>query len=273
MHEYISKFSDLVEHAYTLTPTDPGSMILASNFIEGIMNPYIKNKLRSCKVSNLQDIFKFVLEKDQKQKIRALDSESKPDTIAHCDIQAIKGSSCYKCGKEGHFIKDCPLHQNNHMQHNNPTPNHKHSYVPHSRSNSNNTDMLAPITQTLHNLLEQIKQLSTTPTSSYSTSSHHKSHHNNTDRHKHKYHNRDTKYKSHGNCNRNKSFSENTHNRTHHSRQNHRTRVNEIEEFSECSSDCTDLSDCGEQVNTETPENTKKTGILPLKVVQICLLL
>ena len=23
MHEYISKFSDLVEHAYTLTPTDP----------------------------------------------------------------------------------------------------------------------------------------------------------------------------------------------------------------------------------------------------------
>ena len=33
------------------------------------------------------------------------------------------------------------------------------------------------------------------------------------------------------------------HNRTHHSRHNHRTRVNEIEEFSECSSDCTDLSE------------------------------
>ena len=29
MHEYISKFSDLVKHAYTLTPTDPASMILA----------------------------------------------------------------------------------------------------------------------------------------------------------------------------------------------------------------------------------------------------
>ena len=29
MHEYISKFTDLVEHAYTLTPTDPASMILA----------------------------------------------------------------------------------------------------------------------------------------------------------------------------------------------------------------------------------------------------
>ena len=43
MHEYTSKFSDLFEHAYTLTPTDQGSMILASNFTEGIMNPYVKS--------------------------------------------------------------------------------------------------------------------------------------------------------------------------------------------------------------------------------------
>ena len=78
MHEYISKFSELVEHAYTLTPTDPVSMILASIFSEGIMNPYIKNKLRSCKIATLQDIFKFALEEDQKQKIRALDFEAKP---------------------------------------------------------------------------------------------------------------------------------------------------------------------------------------------------
>ena len=31
-----------------------------------------------------------------------------------------------------------------------------------------------------------------------------------------------------------------------------------MEEFSECSSDYTDLSYCEEQVNTETPDNTKK---------------
>ena len=46
MHEYISKFSGLVEHANTITPTDPARMILALNFIKGIINLYIKNKLR-----------------------------------------------------------------------------------------------------------------------------------------------------------------------------------------------------------------------------------
>ena len=256
MHEYITKFSDLVEHAYTLSPTDPASMILASNFIEGIMNPYIRNKLRSCKISNLQDMFKFTFEEDQKQKIRALDFETKPDTIAHCYIQAIKGSTCHKCVNEGHFIKDCPLLQNNPTHHHNPTPNHKLLYAPHCRSNSNNTDMLTPITQALSNLLEQLKQLFMTNTNSFGISSHQKSYHNNTDRNKHKYHNRDTKHND--NYNRNKSYSGNTQNRTHHSRHNHRTRVNKIEEFSECSSDCTCLSDCEEQVNAETPDNMKK---------------
>ena len=72
MHEYISKFSDLVEYAYTLTPTDVASMILASNFIEGIMNPLIKDKLRSCKILNLQNIFEFALEEDQKIRVWTL---------------------------------------------------------------------------------------------------------------------------------------------------------------------------------------------------------
>ena len=45
MHEYISEFSSLMEHAHGIKPTDPKSRILASNFIDGIQNPYIKNKL------------------------------------------------------------------------------------------------------------------------------------------------------------------------------------------------------------------------------------
>ena len=47
MHEYIAKFRDMVEHAYSIKPTDGASQILASNFIEGVQNPHVLNKLRS----------------------------------------------------------------------------------------------------------------------------------------------------------------------------------------------------------------------------------
>ena len=43
MHEYIAKFGDMVEHAYNIKPTDSANIILASNFIEGVQNPHIKN--------------------------------------------------------------------------------------------------------------------------------------------------------------------------------------------------------------------------------------
>ena len=57
MHEYISKFANLVEHAYRLSPTAHGSFILASTFIEGIMSPHIRNRLRSHKAQSLKDVF------------------------------------------------------------------------------------------------------------------------------------------------------------------------------------------------------------------------
>ena len=46
MHEYIAKFGDMAEHAYSIKPIDSASIILASNFIEGVQNPHVKNKLR-----------------------------------------------------------------------------------------------------------------------------------------------------------------------------------------------------------------------------------
>ena len=119
------------------------------------MNHESTHKEQTQILQNLHDIFKFALEEDKKN-TRALDFEMKPDTIAHCGIQAIKGSTCHKCRNEGHFIKNCPLLQNNPTHHHNPMPNHKQSYAPHSRSTSNNTDMLLPITQTLSKLLEQL---------------------------------------------------------------------------------------------------------------------
>ena len=45
MHEYTSEFSTLIEHAHGIKPMNPKSKNLASNFIDRIQNPYIKNKL------------------------------------------------------------------------------------------------------------------------------------------------------------------------------------------------------------------------------------
>ena len=42
MHEYITKFGDTTQHAYSIKATDSASVILASNFIEGVQNPHIK---------------------------------------------------------------------------------------------------------------------------------------------------------------------------------------------------------------------------------------
>ena len=93
MHEYISEFTSIMEHAHSIKPTDTASAILASNFIDGIQNPYIKNKLRSYTTQNLSELYGFALKEDQKQKIRELDfgtNSSQQQTIAHCDINAIQ---------------------------------------------------------------------------------------------------------------------------------------------------------------------------------------
>ena len=156
MQEYISKLTDFIEHACNLKLTDTSSTILASNFIESITIPHIKNKLRSFKISNLQNMFTFALQEDQKQKIRAFDFDYKSDTTAQCDVNANKGSTCYKCGVEGHFIKDFPLNKDN------PTQHQRKPYTPYNnRSTSNTTDVFIPIAQTLNSHLIQLKQLNT----------------------------------------------------------------------------------------------------------------
>ena len=111
MHEYISEFTSIMEHAHSIKPTDTTSAILALNFIDGIQNAYIKNKLISYTIQNLSELYGFALKEGQKQKIRELDfgtNSSQQQTIAHCDINAIKGSGCYKCGGNDHFIKKLP---------------------------------------------------------------------------------------------------------------------------------------------------------------------
>ena len=108
MHGYIAKCRDMAEHAYSIKPTNSASQILTSNFIEGVQNLHVKNKLRSYQVKTLKDKFGHAIHEDQKQKIRALDFwvNSKPKFILNCDINAIRKKACFKYGSKGHFIKD-----------------------------------------------------------------------------------------------------------------------------------------------------------------------
>ena len=45
IHEYIAKFGEMTKYAYCIKATDSASTILASNFIEGVQNLYIKISL------------------------------------------------------------------------------------------------------------------------------------------------------------------------------------------------------------------------------------
>ena len=150
MHEYIANFGDMAEHSYSIKPTNSASIILASNFVKGVQNPHVKKKLRSYQAKDLKDIFGHAIHEYQKQKIRALDFRvmSKPDSLLNCSINAIKDKACFKCGSDGHFIKDCPLSQQDNMA-------QKSKYTDHrTKSNSSSTtdkvmEPLARFSQTL----------------------------------------------------------------------------------------------------------------------------
>ena len=124
IHEYNEEYTKLLEHTYSLQPNDSATFTLISSYIQGITNPYV----RTARVSALKEIFTFSLEKDQTHKIRVLDFETKPEQIYPKAINAVKNSTYYKCGKEGHFTKECPQ---NHQQ---PLPHHKHRYTPQQNS-------------------------------------------------------------------------------------------------------------------------------------------
>ena len=158
MHEYISEFTSIMGHAHSIKPTDTTSAILASNFIDGIQNPYIKNKLRLYITQSLSELYGFALKEDQKQKIRELDfgtSSSQQQTIAHCDINAIKGSGCYKCGSNDHFIKECPQNRDNSKSYNGPSNVHQKQYNNYKDQNkSGDNDSLEKSIQTMTDLLK-----------------------------------------------------------------------------------------------------------------------
>ena len=74
-----------------IKPTDPKSKILATDFIDGIQIPYIKNKLRMQDPDNLSALYGFAIKEDQKQKIRELDfGSSSSKASAHVMSMQLK---------------------------------------------------------------------------------------------------------------------------------------------------------------------------------------
>ena len=61
---------------------------------------------------NLSTLYRGAIKENQRQRIRELDfGKSSSQASAQCDINAIKGSGCYKCGSNDYFINDCPLNR------------------------------------------------------------------------------------------------------------------------------------------------------------------
>ena len=193
MHEYISKFANLVEHAYGLSSTAHSSFILASTFVEGIMNPHIRNRLRSCKAQSLKDVFSQAIVEDQKQKLRALGFEtSRADSRAHCEVNARK-LSCYRCGSTSHLVRECPMPAeplqapvNNRVK--------QHGNDNNTSNNGNIQDALTAITQALkalQALTNKTDKMHTPTQKSYHTNNYNKSHgHNRPHNHNKQQHSR-----------------------------------------------------------------------------------
>ena len=101
---------------------------LASNLLMEFKIHTLKTNFECMTQSICPTLYGFAIKEDQKQKIRELDfGSSSPQASAQCDVNAIKGSGCFKCGNNDHFIKDCPLNRDNDKKDSSPSHGqHKH---------------------------------------------------------------------------------------------------------------------------------------------------
>ena len=257
MHEYISEFTTIMEHAHDIRPSDSKSTILASTFIDGIQNPYIRNKLRSHNVQNLSELYGLAIKEDQKQRIRDLNfgNTTPQETIAHCDVNAIKGTGCYKCGSNDHYIKDCPLSRDIGNTYNSSSNSQQKQYNAYSKDQrkAGHESSLEQSLQTMTDLLKSLLKQTNQSQSPYQSQSFHS-------KAPHKHFNTS---KHHGHRQSNRHANHRSHHRNHHHKNTYRndTRVNEIEECaSDCTSSCSDQSDVGEEFDSQeppTPEDPK----------------
>ena len=259
MHKYISKFTSLTRHAYNVDPSTPQTEMLILPFIDSLQNPFIKSKIRLGNSRTLSDIFQHALEEDTRQKVRAVDS-GKPTSsnITQCDINAIRDNKCYKYVKDGHFIKDCPLNQD-HSQYHHCQNYHKGGYSPLNTNESHSENTLATLAKAVSYLSLLWKEHTQKSYNSFQAQNHthRQQHHRHSSHTKNNYHNKpdhsnrqrsqNTQHSSHTRS------QHSSHNRSHHNSQNrshnrqqHKdsTKINEIDELSDRSPDCSYRSDC-----------------------------
>ena len=156
------------------------------------------------------------------------------------DINAVKGSGCFKCGNNDHFIKDCPLSRDSDKKDSSPSHGqHKHYNDYRSKLNDENSveKSIQAVTDLLRSLLKQNKPSHTT----FNKSTHKHSHTNKHSDHKPSY--------THSNHRHDKSENRGYHNK---GKCGNNAQVNEIGEYiSDYNSSCSDQSDEGEEFDSQ----------------------
>ena len=231
MHEYISEFTRLVGHAYKIKPTDIGSHLLATQFIQGIPSLHIKNKLRFLMSKNeirtLSDLFASALQEDQKQRIREIDFGTQD---SQCEVHAIKGRGCYECGQEDHLVKDCPNRKSNNT-HNDRSKSHTYK----NQKTQGEENSIEQSLQSLTNLVKTLIKQNSQPHSSYQKPTF-------------RYNN--TKYQNNQNRPYNRDRNRGYHNK---GKYKNNTRINELGEYQSDNSSCSDQSEGEDEFDQHEP--------------------
>ena len=76
-------------------------------------------------------------------------------TKTNCSINVIRDKGCFKCGSEDHFIKDCPLSEEDNAAYKGPYADHRNTY----KYDGTTDKVMEPLTRLFTDLVTQLKLL------------------------------------------------------------------------------------------------------------------